>query len=356
VGKTSIEWCDYTFNHVRGCTKVAAGCAHCYADTLSKRNPWTLGIWGPDGTRVVASESMWAQPVKWNAAAACCCRKGPLDHQHEQGCPQMDRPRVFVASLADWAEDWQGSVVDSRGREVRKCECGAWTSGSDTCKKSACDESALLHLTDVRRRLFALIDATQNLDYLLLTKRAENIRSMWPATQDSINSHHNFYRSNVWIGTSVATQSDAERNIPHLLKCRDLSPVLFVSAEPLLENIDLSRWLAIEIGRDGNWRKRSKFGERPMIDWVIAGGESGPHSRPMHPDWVRSIRDQCAAAGVPFLFKQHGEFLHESQWASCTVSLNAVFDNEHQFVKVGKKAAGRMLDGVIHDGYPTKLN
>ena len=349
MGKTTIEWCDFTLNPWRGCTKIASGCAHCYADTMSKRNPGTLGIWGPDGTRVVASESMWAQPLKWDREA--------MDQQAWYATHRSvdaPRPRVFCASLADVFEDWQGECLDSAG-------CAHYTHDDDPRKMVrnrqmvGCDTDGYHYTTlnDVRRRLFALIDATPNLDWLLLTKRPENIRAMWPATQDSINSHHNFYRDNVWLGTSIATQADAERNIPHLLKCRDLSPVLFVSAEPLLGPVDLSQFLNCKCDVNGHC---DLCLNGPSKRWVIVGGESGPHARPMHPDWVRALRDQCAAAGVPFLFKQHGEFLLESQWASCTVSLNAVFDNEHQFVKVGKKAAGRMLDGVIHDGYPTKLN
>jgi protein gp37 len=171
----------------------------------------------------------------------------------------------------------------------------------------------MANLDRMRRRLFALIDATSNLDWLLLTKRPENILSMWPdCAIEPCETLHSDGRKNVWLGTSVENQEYADKRIPALIQCRDLSPVLFLSCEPLLGSLDLN------FVRDN-----------PPIDWVIVGGESGPNARPSHPDWFRSIRDQCSAAGVPFHFKQWGEF------------------DEHQ-KRVGKKAAGRLLDGEEH--------
>lgn len=156
-----------------------------------------------------------------------------------------------------------------------------------------------VRLSDVRRRLFGLIDATPNLDWLLLTKRPENIRRMWPYVPHTMlqEPYHQFsgFRRNIWLGTSVATQDDADRNIPLLLTYRDLCPVLFVSVEPLLEPIRLAV----------PWEGES---ERPTMqpDWVIVGGESGPHARPCQVDWVRSLVRQCQAAGMPVFVKQLG--------------------------------------------------
>jgi hypothetical protein len=165
-------------------------------------------------------------------------------------------------------------------------------------------------MDDVRARLFRLIDATPNLDWLLLTKRPENIQRMWVkgfcdnhvceaskttgifCPHDSCDLDDGVRaagRSNVWLGTSVENQEYAEKRIPHLLGCRDLARVLFLSCEPLLGPVDLSRWMSSA--------EEGKF-------WVIAGGESGPEARPSHPNWFRGLRDQCAAAGVPFHFKQ----------------------------------------------------
>ncbi len=325
MGKTTIEWCDFTFNHVRGCTKVAEGCKFCYADTLSKRNPGTLGIWGPNGTRVVASEAMWREPLKWNKKAMVwplhceLCRRWGVDpiaewqkrdNGHLPDPSLLSRPRVFCASLADVFEDWGKHIQVNDFTDLRICtDDGQWVR-----KNGAFTNVRLANLNDVRRRLFSLIDATPNLDWLLLTKRPENIRAMWPDWYPNafIETSGKPCRKNVWLGTSIATQADADANIPHLLACRDLSPVLFVSAEPLLGPIDLSRLdngggehydaLRAEVITVG--RNRFRTSDTSPINWVIAGGESGPNARPMHPDWARSIRDQCQEAGVPFLCKQ----------------------------------------------------
>lgn len=305
---TAIEWAHHTFNPWRGCSKVAPGCANCYAEALSKRNPKLFGEWGPNGTRVVASEAAWKQPLKWNRAAACCCRKGPLDHEHEAGCPQRERPRVFCASVADVFEEWHSTIVDSKRRRLR-------------------DEilNTDFTLDDVRRRLFDLIDATPNLDWLLLTKRPENILENWPLTPgvprhligadlDQVRTTQLAIRPNVWLGTSIATQADADRNLPLLLKCRDLARVLFVSAEPLLEEIDLTKLdnsggerydaLRAEVITVG--RNRFRTSDTSPIDWVIVGGESGPHARPCPLPAVRSLVQQCGAGGVPVFVKQLG--------------------------------------------------
>lgn len=340
---------------------------------MSKRNPGTLGIWGPNGTRVVASEAMWREPVKWNAEAACIQSFDCNGGAHSDACPQANRPRVFCASLADVFEDWKKGMSDSKGRLL-----SFDLDERDSYQTAFCgDARPMLHMEDVRRRLFALIDATPNLDWLLLTKRPENIRRMLvPHCIEKVPGHMSQNegdgcrvrtRHNVWLGTSIATQADANRNIPHLLQCRDLSPVLFVSAEPLLGPIDLS---AV-----GNCDSVRLCGEnRPLLrinaltgrtdpisglpgadtlgklDWVIAGGESGPNARPCHPAWVRSLRDQCQAAGVPFLFKQWGEWLPMSHGG--TNGACHEFADGSISINVGKSAAGRTLDGVVHDGYP----
>lgn len=153
--------------------------------------------------------------------------------------------------------------------------------------------------------LWALIRDTPDLVWLLLTKRPQNIRNMKPEFWDEI-------KGNVWLGTTVEDQKHADANVHHLTEHGPA--VRFISAEPLLGPIDLSGL--------------------PRLDWVIAGGESGHGARPMSADWVRSLRDQCSAAGVPFLFKQWGEWVDGK--------------------RVGKKSAGRMLDGIYHTAFPVK--
>lgn len=346
---SKIEWTHHTFNPWRGCTKVSPGCAKNYAATMSKRNPGTLGVWGANGTRVVASEATWREPLKWNKAAACQCGGG-FNGTHSEYCPQANRPRVFCASLADVFEDWTGPTLDAGSHPLWHVypPSGAWV--SDT---GGVADKVRLTMSDARARLFSLIDATPNLDWLLLTKRPENIATVMPKkTRDYLDRQG--YKSrvlapgvrpNVWLGTSVEDGA-AKRRIDIL---RDIPvAVRFLSIEPLLEHLG-------ELDLRG-------------IHWVIVGGESGPGGRPIHPDWVRSIRDQCVAANVPFFFKQWGEWWpgsrhgHDSRCMYADgrlveFSQEALNEEERRsgkphdnrtatiVTKIGKKTAGRLLDG-----------
>jgi protein gp37 len=235
--ETKIEWCDHTFNCWRGCTKIGPGCINCYAETLSHRNPGVLGVWGDKGTRVVASESAWREPLKWDRAAKAT----------------GERRRVFCASLADVFED----------RE---------------------------ELLEPRERLFELIWDTPNLDWLLLTKRPENLNAFLPWCHDHAGMYRDRYWPNVWIGASV---EDRKHGLPRVDVIREIpAAVRFLSIEPLLEDLG-------SIVMTG-------------IHWVIVGGESGPKARPFDIGWARSLRDQCAAAGVPFFLKQLGRVPYDS--------------------------------------------
>ncbi len=256
---------------------------------MSKRNQKTLGIWGPNGTRVVASEAMWREPVKWNQDA-------------EPESLPIERPRVFCASLADVFEDWQGTVRKSNGDILMQDRGGGMESAAT--------------LGDVRARLVKLWDATPNLDWLVLTKRPENIRRMvhdhWTekvaghVSQNEGDGRRWKKRENVWLGTSIACQEDADRNIPEILKCRGLAAKLFLSIEPLIGPVDLSEWLytmKMEHDGDGNIQEVPC---RPDINWVIAGGESGPNAWPCNIAWIRDIVRQCKDAGVSCFVKQLG--------------------------------------------------
>lgn len=263
---SKIEWTNHTFNPWRGCTHVHPGCDNCYAEAMSKRNPATLGVWGDKGTRVVASESMWRRPLKWDSAAKAT----------------GERHRVFCASLADVFEDWQGEIHDSSGRVLLAHPV-----------LTGVNAPWPLTMDHVRRRLFDLIDATPNLDWLLVTKRPENVRRMWtiPANGIDPGDQAYLYRSNVWLLTSISDQATADAMIPLLLECRDLVPILGLSCEPLLGPVD--------------------FGRIRGIDWVIVGGESGHGARPYDLAWPRSIIAQCREAGVPVFHKQLGSHVHE---------------------------------------------
>jgi protein gp37 len=292
---TNIQWTDHTFNPWRGCTKVSDGCKFCYAEKLSERNHATLGVWGPSGSRPVGSESYWKAPLKWNREA------------QEAG----ERRRVFCASLADVFE------------------------GEETMPASA-----VAPVTAARRRLFETIDATPHLDWLLLTKRPENIERLWPfGWYDG-----RFTWPNLWLGTSVEDQAAADRRIPELLKVP--AAVRFLSCEPLLGPVDLDlsypcptcggRGGGLNFGPasmdDGAWdcgrcegTGAIPFGNIP--EWVIVGGESGPNARACDLRWVRDIVAQCRRAGVPVFVKQLGSVpvMDEAEWRALGTSpmLNA---------------------------------
>jgi protein gp37 len=357
---SKIEWCDHTFNPWIGCTKVAAGCANCYAEELMDKR-YHKAEWGPTGTRVKTSESNWKLPLKWNREAE---KSGK-------------RARVFCASLADIFEEY------------------------------TFDYERQVAMTEWRTELFKLIDSTRHLDWLILTKRPENIMNMWPRdrgyppgcpaefqTGDIFETAKNYYRFNVWLGTSVAEQKDADKNIPKLLQCRKLAPVLFLSCEPLISKVDLSYYFPPTAKADCEPELLPYYNVHMNIDWVIAGGESGKDARPMHPDWARSLRDQCVRAGVPFLFKQWGEWWpkqpqygntdstdhfddiddhpnskwventdvcmgnnreeycgmeNEKAWIHCQPDPST---NPWWLLKTGKKTSGRLLDGREWNEYP----
>lgn len=310
-----ISWTDHTFNPWIGCTKVSPACANCYAER-DMDHRFGKATWGPMGTRVVTYFANWMKPRLWNELAGA----------------RGVRYRVFCASLADVFEDWRGPMVDSQHRQLF-CE---------DVSRYGIDVDEPVTMDAVRRRLFALIDATPNLDWLLLTKRPENIRKMWIEGEYPNPAGNKWRRKNVWIGTTVENQEQADKRIPELLKCRDLSPVLFLSCEPLLGAIRLQQSLNLLPFQIG-------VGEAPL-HWVIAGGESGPNARPSNPAWFRMLRGQCQAANIPFHFKQWGE------WASVSeVEGNGEF---YQFSygqtvrRVGVKKAGRTLDGKTWDEFP----
>lgn len=295
---TKIQWAHHTFNPWRGCAKVAAGCVNCYAEAQSKRNPKTLGVWGPNGTRVVASEAMWRQPFKWNRDGCPQCKGhgvvadwvGTLAGDLEQSakdcstCLGSDdfRPRVFCGSLCDVFEDWGGEIRGSSGGVMWDAPGLSWQEQMLPGRTDGIMRDGggrRLTLADARARLFRLIDSTQSLDWLLLTKRPENVRRMWPEKDplgnlDPIASAPygdpmRFRRDNVWLGTSIACQEDADRNIPELLKCRDLCAKTFLSIEPLVGPVDLSQWIGYNPLHENNTQRRSG----------VRGGQNGAPPR-----------------------------------------------------------------------------
>lgn len=305
---TKIEWASHTWNPYIGCSKVSAGCANCYAEAdFDKRRGFAK--WGPNGTRVKTSDAYWKKPVKWNREAACTCGG---DGEHCAACLNGP-PRVFV-SLCDPFEDWDGPIRDHRGNTLDVILDVAYIVRG--ASRVTGDRPATIN--DLRRDLFRLIDATPNLNWILCTKRPENIHRMW-CDQGPTGTYRRYkgaagpayFRDNVWLLTSVENQETADARIPHLLKCHDLVPVLGLSCEPLIGPIDLlsvfDRWCAAtgtctaSIPRLCDW-----------LAWCIIGGESGRNARACDLAWIRSLRDQGQAAGVATFVKQCGSNM---RWA-----------------------------------------
>jgi protein gp37 len=197
--------------------------------------------------------------------------------------------------------------------------------------------------------IFRVMAIAQHHTFQILTKRPqrmlevmnllpEALKTIFPAEKHPEVNAPGWPLPNVWLGVSVENQRAADERIPLLLQTP--AAVRFLSCEPLLGPVDLKPYLEPYIRTKHDGSKRGTVWADPGIDWIIVGGESGPGARPMHPDWVRGIRDQCVAAGVPFFFKQWGEW--KLSWMA----------GEYQWMRVGKKAAGRLLDGRTWDELP----
>jgi protein gp37 len=312
MGENSkISWTDHTFNPWWGCAKVSPGCANCYAETLSNRFG---SLWGKDAPRRFFDTKHWDEPLKWNSKAAAAGRNA----------------KVFCGSMCDIFEDRPD-------------------------------------LTEHRTRLFDLIMQTQHLTWLLLTKRPENLARLLP---------QEWNQKNVWLGVTAENQTAADKRIPLLLQAP--AAVRFVSCEPLLGPVDLGIGVCQECGGCGETAGHYSQDDgmdtcgscggsgraENKIDWVIAGGESGQKARPMHPDWSLSLRDQCQAAGVSFFFKQWGEWAQVEEF---TGSNGNVFSDQLKQIefggegnslhmqRIGKAAAGELLDGVEWKQFPAPL-
>ncbi|MBW3512078.1 DUF5131 family protein [Janthinobacterium sp. NKUCC06_STL] len=237
---TGISWTDATFNPWIGCAKVSPGCDHCYAEVSTPSRTMKI-VWGPQEQRRRTSAGNWNLPLRWDSAHA------HFFAQHGR------RRRVFCASLADVFDN----RADSRWRD----------------------------------ELWALVRATPNLDWLILTKRIGNVAGMLPA--DWGDGY-----PNIWLGISVVNQDEVDRDIPKLLARP--ARVRWLSMEPLLGAVSFQGVLA----NPNNMGDGTNALE--LIDWVVVGGESGSGARLLPSGAVERLRDQCGAAGVPFFFKQWG--------------------------------------------------
>ncbi|MBI1243795.1 MAG: DUF5131 family protein [Alphaproteobacteria bacterium] len=311
---TKIEWTDETWNPIAGCSIVSKGCTNCFAMKMAARleamgqakyagltMPSKAGpVW--TGNIGVAAGRPFTQPLRWN------------------------RPRrVFVNSMSDlFHEGVSDDTID------KVFAIMALTPQHTYQVLTKRPERARAYLSVDRRR--AIMAAIANLapfagDDALVIYTDIKLGERWPLP-------------NGWLGVSVEDQATADERIPLLLDTP--AAVRWISAEPLLGPVELTQY--------GSAR----------LDWVVVGGESGPGARAMHPDWPRSLRDQCAAAGVPFLFKQHGAWLSvrddegQIRYGEHLVKVWGGPDKggDDAVYRVGKHAAGRVLDGRLHDEYP----
>ncbi|TXC73930.1 phage Gp37/Gp68 family protein [Sphingorhabdus soli] len=356
---TKIEWTDATWNVVNGCSVTSPGCTNCYAMKLAgtrlKNHPSRAGL-----TQDTKAGPVWTGEVRFNDKVL----SDPL---------RWKRPRmIFVCAHGDLFHE---NVPDE------------WID-----------------------RVFAVMALCPQHVFQLLTKRPERMceylsrrkagKPVQAPLGDGTLGYHPFNcevlpPSNVWLGTSVEDQARADERIPHLLATP--AAVRWLSCEPLLGPVDLSGLMFRDV-ECPNWEMEGSqppvdpetgqqeccsscdwtgiVGE-PAIDWIVAGGESGPGARPMHPDWARALRDQCAAADVPFFFKQWGDWELSLDRERDDPDWRADYSNDYvdrgksrwlnieggrgfhgdRFVvmrRVGKKAAGRLLDGRTHDAMPRR--
>jgi len=315
--KTTIEWTDETHNPgIFGCSHHGKGCTHCYAERMASR----LGRMGQ--ARYGEATEGW----RWTGDVSVVPVEQAVQSILDLPRRRSDRPtRTFVTSMGDMLHEqipveWTAQVIAAMGQRPDRI-------------------------------------------FQVLTHRGRRWPEVAKAVSDRIDvwSHRPggwAWPDNVWAGLSVSTQAEADREIPGLLQVP--ARVRFLSVEPMLGAVDLTRYLSC--GRDIDDPRPPIDG----IDWVICGGESGPDARPMHPDWARGLRDQCQAAKVPFLFKQWGEWVTEGQapdditlpsmsrveWATQDADGQYTEGDQTEVYKVGKKAAGRLLDGRTWDEMP----
>jgi protein gp37 len=350
--KTGIEWTDATWNPTVGCKVVSPGCANCYAMKVAARL---------EGISVAheAAHGGDPGPMWYYRGLVNYSKAGPVWNGIFRQAPHdlLERPlrwkrprRIFVNSMSDlFGEGVTDETID---------------------------------------RVFAVMTLSPQHTFQILTKRPERMREyIAGVTQmrsvrfpdDSIYrigpfSHvgstikgmeigRRWPLPNVWLGVSVEDQKRADERIPILLDTP--AEVRWISAEPLLGPVDLSKHLfgravpCSNCPKDadcdcGYWSRSVLLGET-ALDWVVVGGESGPGARPMHPDWARLLRDQCKDAGVAFLFKQWGEWFPSKFTVTGSRGRMYCFSDglsPAEMHQVGKKRAGRLLDGVEHNEYP----
>ncbi|MDM8011751.1 MAG: phage Gp37/Gp68 family protein [Parasphingorhabdus sp.] len=348
---TKIEWTDETWNPITGCTVKSAGCRDCYAMTLAgtrlKNHPSRAGLTRQNAAgkhiwtgEVRFNEAWLDQPLKWKKPRMIfVCAHGDLFHE---SVPDEWIDRVFAVMSLCQQHVFQ--VLTKRADRMREYVLSRVAMQGNI---GGCAVALALQLgKQVSGGVTTTYPAKSDMVRDLVIERVRNILP------------------NVWLGTSVEDQEAADERITDLLETP--AAVRWLSCEPLLGSIDF----------DDIWWQRAVrdaiagvVDYDSAIDWVVLGGESGNTARPMHPDWARQIRDQCEAADVPFFFKQWGEYAPHPSGEEVTIRQ---FHNSIRYVgietgeckphpdrhtdetmrRMGKKKAGRQLDGRTHDAFP----
>lgn len=342
-----IAWCTETWNPIRGCTRVSAGCMNCYAESMAVRfagpgQPYEGTInqetnrW--NGTVRLVPEKL-SDPLRWQRPRMVFVNS--MSDLFHEAVPDEFIDHVFAVMALANQHTFQ--VLTKRPERMR-----------DYLSKRTEEMQSPRWFDEPMAR--AVFDVSHEFGDKLPGNAPLVLAGNWPLP-------------NVWIGCTVENQQAADERIPLLLQTP--AAVRWVSMEPLLGAVDLKHgdWIPPQGGGSKVNLFRPWETPLPSLDWVVVGGESGTNARPMHPDWARSLRDQCADAGVPFLFKQHGEWAQTECKAGGDLGGDMRKDtvrivkpdgeNDGHFRrgdvlmrKVGKKVAGRLLDGVLHDGYP----
>ncbi len=301
--RSKIEWTDATWNPVTGCTKISTGCTHCYAERMAKRQK-AMGNY-PNGFDVTLWPDRLDQPLRWRKPRRIfVVSMGDLFHED---VPFEYAAAVFGVMAASPRHTFQ--VLTKRALRMPKFFQWVEEKGKGVDPLGGTSETEACVIQAQR--------ATG-----ICSDKLWSDRAPWPLP-------------NVHLGVTAENQPTWDWRVECLRQCP--AAVRFVSVEPMIGPIDPCLF---------HWRRH--------IHWIICGGESGPGARPLHPDWVRSLRDQCAEAGVPFLFKQWGEWAPD---CLCDTKIpHPTIDRPPGHLGVmfrcGKRNAGRELDGVIHDGYP----
>jgi protein gp37 len=315
MGKTSIEWTDASWNPIVGCTEVSPGCANCYAARLSASRLAHVPAYKGLATIETNGSLRGQRHVRWIGEVR------------------------FLPERLEEPRRWK------KPRRIFVCDMGDLFHAGVTIEQLI--------------KVWGVMASNPRHTFQILTKRAGRMHAMVTHVMNEITKRTlgplNAPLQNVWLGVSVENQHFADERIPHLLQTP--AAVRFLSCEPLLGPLNLRDVQGKDFLQE--FTTPSGITVPRAIDWIIAGGESGPHARPMHPNWPRSLRDQCQAAGVPFFFKQWGEYSpwDQSRKLSPKTALKGFCGTAPKFeeqwmTRVGKKAAGRLLDGREWNEFP----